>query len=58
MYTLVAVLVAALLSLAAQVTAQQLDRIKNMCVRYDHQCMAPFIICHCKDYIGSNLGQQ
>ena len=34
----VAMIAAALLSLAASVYAQQLDPINNMCNRFDHQC--------------------
>ncbi|MCJ1270815.1 hypothetical protein MMC22_010712 [Lobaria immixta] len=37
MYTFVAAVAAALLSFAVEISAQQLDLIKNMCVRYDHQ---------------------
>lgn len=58
MYTLVVALAAALLSFAAVVSAQQLDLIKNMCVRFDHQCRALFVVRYFKYYIGSNLGQQ
>lgn len=56
MYTLITAGAAALLSFT--VSAQQLDLIKNMCVRFDHQCRTLFAVRQFKGYSGSNLGQQ
>lgn len=42
MYSSSTALVTALLGSAVAISAQQLDPIKNMCTRFDHQC-EPFL---------------
>lgn len=42
MYSSFTAFVTALLGIAVGISAQQLDPIKNMCTRFDHQC-EPFL---------------
>ena len=43
MYSSFTALITALLGIAVGISAQQLDPIKNMCTRFDHQCEPPFL---------------
>ena len=44
MYSSFTALITALLGIAVGISAQQLDPIKNMCTRFDHQCEPPFCL--------------